>query len=284
MISNYRYKPNLYYTLTFITTFILWFTGAWFSFQENNDGMHMQFMLPGLYAPFIISLIMLFRSKEPALKKDFISRLFNLKRIQIKYLPILLFLMPAAVLLSILISLAFGGSLSQFELAEGFSFSAGFVPVLLLLFLAATFEELGWRSYAFDSLQSRYNYFKASLIFSILWSAWHFPLIFVKDSYQYEIWQQNPWFAVNFFISIVPMGMIISWICIKNKKSVFAAILFHFIINLSQEVPAITQVTKCIETGVLTLFLVAIIFLDKDLFFSWVHPLALNQNEKGYRK
>ncbi len=113
--------------------------------------------------------------------------------------------------------------------AEGFSFSTGVVPVLTVLLMAAAFEELGWRGYAFDSLLSRFNYFKSSLIFSILWSLWHLPLILVKDSYQYEIMQENMFFAVNFFVSIIPMGFIISWICIKKqKKAFFAAVLFSF--------------------------------------------------------
>jgi membrane protease YdiL (CAAX protease family) len=182
--------------------------------------------------------------------------------------------MPFSILVSILLSLPFGGSTSQFQFAEDFSFSSGFVPVLLLLLMAASFEELGWRGYAFDSLQSRYTYFTASIVFSILWSLWHFPLIFVNNSYQYEIFHENIWYGVNFFISIIPMGVIISWICIKNGKSVLAAILFHFIINMSQEVLAITQFTKCIETVVLAVVAAVIIASDKEMFFSTEHLAA----------
>lgn len=272
MSKEYTYKPKLYYAATFFATYVLWLAGAYVSFLENSNGLHMLLLLPGLMAPFIISLVFLSRSKDAGLRKDFLQRLFDLRLIRLRYLPVLLILMPVAVLSSIMISLLFGGSASQFKFAEGFSFSSGFVPVLLLLFLAATFEELGWRGYAFDSLQSRFSYFKASLIFSLLWSAWHLPLVMVKDSYQSEIFHQNIWFAVNFFVSIVPMGMIISWFCIKNRKSVVAAILFHFFINLSQEVLAITQTTKCIETLVLTLCAVFIVWLDRDMFFSKVPP------------
>ena len=150
------------------------------------------------------------------------------------------------------------------------------VPVLLLLLLAATFEEFGWRGYAFDSLQSRYNYLTASIIFSLLWSLWHFPLIFVKDSYQYEIFHQNIWFGVNFFVSIIPMGIIISWICLKSRKSVIAAIVFHFIINISQEIFEISQTTKCIQTAVLILVAAMIIAIEKEMFFSKAHlPLRI---------
>jgi membrane protease YdiL (CAAX protease family) len=179
--------------------------------------------------------------------------------------------MPLSVLASIVISLLFGESLSQFQLAEGFSFSMGSVPVLLIFLLAATFEELGWRGYAFDSLQSRFNYLTASIIFSLLWSLWHFPLIFVKGSYQYEIIHQNIWFGLNFFVSILPMGVIISWICLKNRKSVIAAIIFHFIINMSQEILEISQTTKCIQTVVLIVVVALIVAMEKEMFFAKKH-------------
>jgi CAAX protease family protein len=271
MISNYNYKPIFYFFMTFLSTYALWFAGAYVSFQEDISHLYMLLMLPGLMAPFLISVVMIRTSKNSKLQADFVNRLVNPRLIRLKMLPAFLFIMPLSILASIAISLLFGESILQFQLAEGFSFSSGFVPVLLLLLLAATFEELGWRGYAFDSLQSRYNYLTASIIFSLLWSLWHFPLIFVKDSYQYEIFHQNIWFGVNFFVSIIPMGIIISWICLKNRKSVIAAIVFHFIINISQEIFAISQTTKCIQTAVLILVAAMIIAMEKEMFFSKAH-------------
>ncbi|TFH42252.1 MAG: CPBP family intramembrane metalloprotease [ANME-2 cluster archaeon] len=270
MISKYKYKPLFYFSMTFLVTYALWFAGAYVSFRDES-GLYMLLLLPGLMAPFLISLVLILKSKNSDLKKDFVNRLINLRLIQLKMLPALILIMPLAVIASGFLSLLFGGSISQFQFAEGFSFSTGFVPVLFILVLAAGFEELGWRGYAFDSLQSRYNYFTASIIFSILWSLWHFPLIFVNNSYQYEIFHENIWFGVNFFVSIIPMGVIISWFCIKNGKSVIAAILFHFIVNMSQEMLEITQITKCIETVVLTVVVIAIIAIDKEMFFSKEH-------------
>jgi uncharacterized protein len=203
MNKAHQYRPMLYFSVTFLATFALWFAGAYASFQGDKSGLYMLLMLPGLMAPFLISLVMIFTSKNSDLIKDFVNRLINPKLIQPKVLPAFILIMPLSVLVSIVLSLPFGGSLSQFQLAEGFSFSSGFVPVLLLLLLAATFEELGWRGYVFDSLQSRTTYFTASLIFGVLWSLWHFPLIFVNHSYQYEIFHENIWYGVNFFVSIV---------------------------------------------------------------------------------
>lgn len=63
------------------------------------------------------------------------------------------------------------------------------------------------------------------------------------------------------------MGIIITWMCLKNRKSIILAIIFHFLINLNQELLAITQDTKIIETGVLFLVAAAIILYDKKMFF-----------------
>ncbi|WP_419659074.1 hypothetical protein Dvar_79530 [Desulfosarcina variabilis str. Montpellier] len=267
MIYNYNYRPLFYFLITFIATCVLWFAGAYISFQEDISHFYMLLMVPGLMAPFLISVVMIWTSKNSALKTEFVNRLINPRLIRLKILPVFFLIMPISVLVSIIISLSFGESISQFRLSEGFSFSSGFIPVLLLLLLASTFEELGWRGYAFDSLQSRYNYFTASIVFSVLWSVWHFPLIFVKDSYQYEVFHQNIWFGINFFVSIIPMGMIISWICLKNKKSMIAAIVFHFIINMSQEMLEITQATKCIQTVVLFAVVAVIVTMEKEMFF-----------------
>lgn len=274
MITNYTYRPRFYFTVTFLVTFVVWFAGAYVSFREDLKGLYMLFMLPGLMAPFLLSLWMIYSSKNVQLKKDFFNRVTNLRLIDPKTLPVFFLIMPLVVLVSIILSLALGESISQIQFAEGFSFSFGLAPALLILVLAASFEELGWRGYAFDSLQSRYNFLTASILFSVLWSFWHFPLIFVKNSYQYEIFHENIWFAVNFFVSIIPMGIIISWICVKNKKSVIAAILFHFVINISQEILDITQTTKCIETVVLIFIALVIIAKEQELFLS-IKPTAL---------
>jgi len=280
MNSNYIFKPRVYYVAVFLVTYLSWFAGAYLSFRDES-GAYLLLLLLGLMTPFITSLVMILGSKNSALKKDFVDRLINLKRIQPRTLPVFFLIMPAAILLSIALSLPFGGSTNQFQIAEGFSFSVGAVPSLLLLLVAASLEELGWRGYAFDSLLSRHTFFKASILFSILWALWHVPLIFVKNTYQYEILHQNIWYAVNFFAAILPMGVVISWIWMKNNKSILAAILFHLIVNLTNEMFNITQTTKCIETIVVAIFAVIIIRLDKELFFSKKHLVTENRGARS---
>ncbi|HMQ30222.1 MAG TPA: MmRce1 family CPBP family CAAX prenyl protease [Chloroflexaceae bacterium] len=271
MSARHIYKPGLYFGLTFLITFAFWLPGAFLSHQETQSPLYILLGLAGMVTPFLLSLVLIFASNDPAMKKDAVNRLINPRLIQLRMLPAFLLIMPLTVAASILLSLPFGGSLTQFQLAEGFSFSAGAVPALLVLVLAACFEELGWRGYGFESLQSRSTYLTASLIFGLLWSLWHLPLVFVKGMYQYEIWQQNVWYGVNFFVSLIPLGVIVSWLCIKNGKSILAAVLFHFLVNIFQEKFSMTQTTKCIETLVLAVVAIAIVAFDKELFFSREH-------------
>jgi len=234
-------------------------------------------MLPGLIAPFCIALWMILSSKDKTLRKNFNNRLFNLRLIRPSSIPAILFIMPVAIVLSILVSTFFGQSIDQLRFSERFSFSAGFVPVLLILFLAASFEELGWRSYAMDSLRAKHNYFTATIIFAFLWAFWHFPLYFIKDYYHYELVRTNIVFAINFIVSVIPLAFIISWICQKNGGSITAAVLFHFLINLSQEALQITQVTKCIETIVLMFIAAIIVVSNKEMFFD--NPLIMRDGQ-----
>jgi uncharacterized protein len=182
----------------------------------------------------------------------------------------ILLIMPVTVVTSILLSVLFGQSIDQLMFSKEFSFSVGFVPVFLVLFLAASFEELGWRDYAMDSLSSKYNYFTATLIFAALWAFWHFPLFFVKNYYQNELLRTNTLFAANFMVSVFPMAFIISWLCDKNSGSILIAVLFHFIINISQEALRMGQITKCIETIVLIVIAAIIVITNKKMFFEKV--------------
>jgi len=277
MESSTTYKPFKFFFFTYLLTWVSWFSAAYVSFRENGESIYVIMMLPGLIAPFCIALWMILSSKDKTLRKSFNNRLFNLRLIRPSSIPAILFIMPVAIVLSILVSTFFGQSIDQLRFSERFSFSAGFVPVLLILFLAASFEELGWRSYAMDSLRAKHNYFTATIIFAFLWAFWHFPLYFIKDYYHYELVRTNIVFAINFIVSVIPLAFIISWICQKNGGSITAAVLFHFLINLSQEALQITQVTKCIETIVLMFIAAIIVVSNKEMFFD--KPLIMKHEQ-----
>lgn len=267
MNETITYKPKQFFILIFAVTWTFWFAAPYLGDPINSDPIFLMLMLAGLFTPFTTALYLIFISKNDALKSTFSNKLFNTKLVKWKTIPLFLILFPASIIISVLISTIFGYSFDQFTIADEFSFSIGGIPTLLVLLLAACFEELGWRGYAVESLNNKFNYFEATAIFGVLWSLWHLPMFFIPESYQAELLQEDFILVINFFVSIIPLAFIISWFCKKNSGSILGAILIHSIVNLSQEFFLVSPYTKCIQTLILIVIAAIFIIVDRNVFF-----------------
>ena len=81
----------------------------------------------------------------------------------------------------------------------------------------------------------------------------------------------NPLYVINFFVSGIPMGFVITWVYLASDRSILACMVFHFFVNFLQEKIAMTPQTKCVETIVITLVTVIIVLIKKDMFFETRH-------------
>ncbi len=269
----------MFFSAVFLFTWIFWFSAAIISRTDFDNGISIILMVLGLFVPSVTSLVMVLKSKSRALKKDYKDKLSGFYRIKPLNVIFAIAVMGLIIVISILISLLFGESINQFSFVGGFSFSIGGIPTLLTLVLTALLEELGWRGYAEDSVAFYCSWFQESIIFGIVWALWHLPLFFIPDTYQYGILQMNVWYMVNFFISIVPMGFLLTWVYVKNGRSIFACMVFHFFVNFFQEQIAMTQVTKCFETIVIAAVAIIIVLINKDMFFEIRHVGYILENE-----
>ena len=223
--------------------------------------------LIGFFSPFVTALGMLFSSKSTELKSNFHEKLLNLRLIKLWTIPVTILFMPAAAVISIVVShLFFGQSLGQLAIVKTSPFIAGMMPLQLLSFSAPLFEETGWRSYGVDSLRSSRTFFTATLIFGALWACWHCPLFFVNHYYHNTLLRTNPLFALNFIVSLFPVAIIINWLWYKNKGSILPAVMFHAIANL-QWLLQMGQIATCIETVVLIISAMIIVGFNKKMFF-----------------
>jgi membrane protease YdiL (CAAX protease family) len=268
--SKYRYRPLRFYVTVFLLTWLLWFAAAWVaSSGADGSGIGVLFMLLGLFVPSVTAMTTVLTSKNAALKADLKNKLIGLFRVKPQNVLISILVFVTIIAVSILLSTLIGQSLNQFALAD-FSFSAG-GSALLTIILAALLEELGWRGYAEDSIAAYHSWFKESIIFGLTWALWHMPLFLIPDTYHYNILQQSPWFMVNFFVSIMPIGFLFTWVYVKNNRSILACMIFHFFVNFLQEKIAMTQVTKCVETFVLFAMAAAVVALNQDMFLETRH-------------
>jgi uncharacterized protein len=272
---NHYTQPVKFFACTLLTTWVAQFAAAYFSYQPDGEGIMLMLIITGSIMPFIVTLFMVLGSGNRGLKLDYGNRLIGIGRIQLRHLPALLLLLPATMLLSIAISVLFGGSASQFELSDLFS-SAG-VPGLIISFLAPTFEEIGWRGYGVDSLRNRSSLLKSSLLFSLLWAVWHVPLFFIHDTYQNGLWRSGLPYILNFFISLIPATVIMSWFYYRNNRSTPAAILFHIMMVLTAEAFFVEESVKFIQTGILVVLAAGLVLYDRAYFAAEGAPDELQQ-------
>lgn len=262
----YQYKPVLFFALAYLFTWIFWIPAIFVS-EDVGAGL----MVIGLIAPAVVSTLFVLFSGSDVLKRDLINKIIGFYKV--KWLNVLLAIIVFAVVVvcSILLSLAFGQSLDQFSFTEDFSFTGvGVGSALITITLASIIEEVGWKGYCEDSIGNYMNWFWESMIFGALWSLWHLPLIFIRGTYQAGL-MVNPLYVVNFFVSGIPLGFIITWVYLVSDRSILACMVFHLFVNFMQEKIAMTPETKCVETVVVTLAAGLIVLANKDMFFETRH-------------
>ena len=81
----------------------------------------------------------------------------------------------------------------------------------------------------------------------------------------------NPLYVINFFISGIPLGFIITWVYLASDRSILACMVFHLFVNFLQEKIAMTPETKCVETLVVTAATVIIVMRNREMFFETRH-------------
>jgi len=241
-------------------------------------------MLFGLLSPAIIAIITVFASKSKSLKADFKRKVINFYQLKPLNLLIAVIVFMIVVALSILLSTAFGQSLNQFAFTDDFSFTgAGISSALLTIILASVIEEIGWRGYGEDSIAQYCSWFWESMIFGCVWGLWHLPLFWIPDTYQNGLRVMGIGYMLNFFISAVPFGFFTTWVYVKNRRSMLASMIFHLFVNFIQERIAMTPVTKCVETIVVTVGAIIIVLTNKNMFFEKDHigklPEEFKDNE-----
>ncbi len=260
METTYRYKPVPYFVAAFAATWIPWAYAIWLASADPKATYGSAVNFLGLFAPLIVALVFIYRSGHVPLRRDFHRRLWDFGLMNWPLLLATAIVVPAIAYAAIWLSLPMGESRDQFKIIDG---AWKWLPIILL---APTIEELAWRGYAMDSLRARWGMLRSSLLFGVLWALWHTPLFFMKGTYHYDLTQQGALYVVNFFVSVVAVAVVASWLYYRHRRFIIAGILFHFLINASAILLSATQPTKCIVTALYIVLAGAIVIYDRRLF------------------
>lgn len=179
------------------------------------------------------------------------------------WIPTLL-LLPAMEGMAVLFATFFGGeAFPELDiLTQPITYARSF---LSLLYLAAL-EEYGWRGYALDRLQGRWNALTSSLILAAFWGPWHLQ--------QWFMGVRSVPFPV-FWYGIIMEAILLTWLYNNTKKSLLPAILFHTLLN-AQIFPAWdTEISAIVFVSLWTLIPIIVIFI-------WGPRRLVHRSGKGH--
>jgi len=187
-----------------------------------------------------ISFTCLTRDREG--RRDYWKRIVSFKRIPAKWYLVVFLFVPILNGLAALIDFLAGGTGATWGEAalNLFSNPASIILSILFATLFPFIEELGWRGYLLDRLQDKYSALVSSLILGVLWSLWHLPMFFIRDSYQASLGIGTPAFWL-FFAGIIPLNFAFTWIYNNTNRSTLAVILFHAMVNFTGELFALSE-------------------------------------------
>ena len=115
---------------------------------------------------------------------------------------------------------------------DGHLFWAQMGSFLPLLVVGPLSEEIGWRGYALERLQTRWNALTSSLIVGLIWALWHLPLFMMLGTSFHE--SGDPF--IGFLIKMTASSILYTWLYNNTKQSLWSAILFHWLYSYAAQV------------------------------------------------
>lgn len=174
------------------------------------------------FGPSVAAFLLTFRAEGTRGALNLLKRAFDW-RIPLRWLAAI-FLLPLGVgAAALYLNLLSGGTLPTLALL---SQPAAIVPTFLFILLlqGPVPEEFGWRGYMLDRVQSKYSALTASLVVGATWAVWHLPLFYIG-------YLPFPFWA--YFIAVVALSVLFTWIYNNTGGKLLAALLFHAMFNLS---------------------------------------------------
>jgi len=178
----------------------------------------------GTFGPMFAALFLTFKKEGKTGLSAFLKRAFNFGFNKV-WLLVAIILWPALQGIAMFLAINHGDS----KAPEILLFSQ---PLLLILPLLRTLtlggplgEEMGWRGYALDRLQSRFNALVSSLFLGVIWAVWHLPIHFAAEG-------RGMPFPL-FFLIVVSQSPIYTWLYNNSKGSLIPVIAFHTFQNFT---------------------------------------------------
>jgi membrane protease YdiL (CAAX protease family) len=90
-------------------------------------------------------------------------------------------------------------------------------------------EEVGWRGFALPRFQDKFNALTSSLILTVFWALWHWPLFFYRPGYT------SMEFAgiLGWIFSLLTGSILLTWLFNSSRSSILICAVFHSTIDIA---------------------------------------------------
>jgi uncharacterized protein len=208
--------PLRYFGLVFALAVPFWLVGG----SKLPGPVNLPVSALTAFVPMTAAAVLVARQDGTAGVKKLFQRVLDFRRRGRNSGILMAVLLPAAIYgTSYLIIRVVG-----LPLPETIELSLQSVPIFIVLyFVTAVGEELGWTGYATDPMLVRWGKW-AGLLLGVLWALWH-AVPFLQTG--------NPlvWVAWQSFKTVV-LRMLLVWLYNHTGKSVTNAILYHMVDNV----------------------------------------------------
>jgi membrane protease YdiL (CAAX protease family) len=253
-----------YFAATYALGWLIWLVAI----LLPTDSPRLGLVVLGAFVPSTMGVLFTYLTEGQGGRRDLWMRTFDVRRIGLRWLAVICVVFPVLHLASALLYGALGGD----PPALATVLERAVDPVVLMQLVVANLlisgfsEELGWRGYALDQLQARWNALTASLVLGFLHAFWHTPLFLIPGIMQGEMGL----FSVDYLIFIVGVtagAVLVTWVYNHTGRSILSAILLHFWSNTVGNL--ITGLHGTAPTGYNALFACLLIVLATALVAGW---------------
>lgn len=185
-------------------------------------------LLPGLpisalgaFMPALAALILMYAQEHLSGVRQLLGRSFDFRRIRNPMWFLLILLLNPAIAV-----FAYGiMRLTDTPLPDPTPWTFAVLPLLILFFIAALGEEIGWTGYATEPLLQRWGTLATGLVLGAIWTVIHFiPLTQAHRSVEWIAWWS---------LGTISYRLIMTWLYVNSGRSLFGAAVFHALINVA---------------------------------------------------
>lgn len=223
-------KIYTFLILTFLWSWTNWIIGL----NQLSEGINQEsieklliFFFVGVYGPTIGGIFteLFFNGLRGVF--ELIKKLI-IWRVSFKYYLYIILLPLIFVIIGIGLYSQFIGEIGDFDKMAFLS-----IPIVLWagFYAGPLGEELGWRGFLLPELQKRFSNLKSAIIIGFIWFVWHIPLWWAPFGTLVSGEPISFIPVLTYFIMLMCLSIIITWLVINSKGSVLIAILFHLSIN-----------------------------------------------------